>query len=119
MATTTEPHQGLRRHQLLTAEDRRTLPALYSTERAEDPTVQVKFFSPYSNWTWYVLEGGVSPETGRYTFFGLVVGMETELGYFDLDELASATVFRGTPAVERDTSWRSTPLSAVRDGKVT
>jgi hypothetical protein len=42
--------------QLLTQELRSRLPALYSTEQVADPEAKVKFFTPWSNWTWYVLE---------------------------------------------------------------
>ena len=42
--------------ELLTNEIRRRLPALYATEHERDPVAQVKFFSPWLNWTWYVTE---------------------------------------------------------------
>ena len=106
---------GLRRHKLLTKELEAKLPPLYSQEDVDDPQVVVKFFSPYSGWTWYVTEGGVSGTTGRYTFFGLVVGHEPELGYFDLEELSNATAWGGGPAVERDLYWTPQPLSAVKE----
>lgn len=77
---------------------------LYSQDdkSAEDTPVIVKFFSPYSNWTWYVTEGN-QEEDGDWTFFGLVDGHEKELGYFVLSELASLTKMGGQlPLVERD-----------------
>lgn len=110
---------GLRKHKLLTKELERKLPPLYSQEDADDPVVVAKFFSPYNGWTWYATEGGVSPATGRFTFFGFVRGFEGELGYFDLEELEAATVFGGVPAVERDLYWTPMPLSAVIAGEVT
>jgi hypothetical protein len=38
--------------ELLTAELRARLRALYSQEHKIDPTVHCKFFTPDSNWTW-------------------------------------------------------------------
>jgi len=71
-----------------------------------------KLFSPYSNWTWYVTE--MDPATG--TCFGLVDGLEREIGYFDLTELAETTVFGGVPAVERDLYWELRTLGEIKDG---
>ena len=52
---------------LLTKEDLRRLPALRSTEGIpfEKKVLQVKFFDPTSNWTWYAVEFD-----GNDTFFG-------------------------------------------------
>ncbi|MDP2858297.1 MAG: DUF2958 domain-containing protein [Bacillota bacterium] len=93
---------------LLTAEMRRTIPPLYSAEKQEDPMVHTKFFTPDSNWTWFVLEFD-----GEDTFFGLVVGLETELGYFSLSELESARGPLGLP-IERGLYFEPQPLSKVR-----
>jgi len=84
------------------------IPKLYSQEKIKDPIVWVKFFSPYNNWTWLVTEFD-----GNDTFFGLVKGFETELGYFSLRELQN-TKFKGVQAVERDTSFRPMPLSQAK-----
>lgn len=90
---------------LLTKEIRERLPKLYSQEKlGEDAVAQVKFFSPWSNWTWYATEFD-----GEDTFFGLVYGFERELGYFSLSELEGATV-HGMKAVERDMHWDPRPL---------
>jgi len=62
--------------QLLTDEVRTALPALYSQEHVKDPIVRVKFFTPWSNWTWYATEGG--PEGEDFIFFGYVIGFESE-----------------------------------------
>src|SRR6266508_1675749 len=82
---------------LLDQETRAKLPALYSNEKnGLDALVQVKFFLPGSGWTWYASEGSPVDENGYYdtdkekvdfVFFGLVDGLETELGYFALSEL--------------------------------
>jgi hypothetical protein len=43
---------------LLTKEIQQSVPGLYDTEdtEIEDKTCHVKFFTPWSNWTWYVVE---------------------------------------------------------------
>ena len=69
---------------LMTKELRGRIPPLYSAEKQADPMVHAKFFTPDSNWTWYVLEFD-----GKDTFFGLVYGLETELGYFSLSEIST------------------------------
>lgn len=83
---------------LLTDELRARLPALYSQEAEADPVVYAKFFLPGTGWTWYVTEG--SPQEDDFLFFGFVVGLESEFGYFVLSEARkrpdSARPFRGT-----------------------
>jgi len=91
---------------LLTKANLKALPPLYSQDgKGEDALAQVKFFTPWSNWTWYASE--YDPATR--TFFGVVEGPERELGYFQLDELASVTGPWGL-AVERDLHFKPTPL---------
>lgn len=96
---------------LLTAEIRKALPALYSQDgKGYDAIAQVKFFSPYSNWTWYATEFD-----GEDTFFGLVQGHEEELGYFSLKELESLTAMEGKLLlVERDRYFMPRPLTEVK-----
>jgi hypothetical protein len=72
---------------------------LYSTEKQDFAPVLVKFFTPDSSWTWYVLEAGRDGDDWR--FFGLVDGHEKELGYFTLSELQSAKGPLGL-RIERD-----------------
>lgn len=105
-----EANEGLRRHKLMTEDIKKQIPKLYDTEETpkEDKTVYVKYFSPYSNWSWYVLEFD-----GVDMFFGLVKGFEVEYGYFSLSELANVTVFNGVPAVERDLSFAPQPLKEI------
>ena len=59
---------------------RATLPPLYSQENATDLTVHMKFFTPDSGWTWLVTEG--EPDGEGFRFFGYVIGMAEEWGYF-------------------------------------
>src|SRR6187551_1171554 len=83
---------------LLTKEVRKQLPALYSSEDvpAEDKLMVVKFFDPYTSWTWYACEFD-----GKDRFFGFVVGLESEWGYFSLAELESLRLY-GRQRIERD-----------------
>lgn len=97
---------GNRGHKMLTAELRKALPPLYSQDgKGYEAVAQVKFFSPYSNFTWLATEFD-----GEDTFFGLVQGFEEELGYFSLSELEGA--YKGPlPLVERDCWFKPAPLS--------
>ena len=108
-------HAGKRGHQLMTQKLADTIPAIYANEKVADydtVLVHAKLFSPYSNWTWFITE--MDPETGQC--FGLVEGFERELGYFDLTELAEATVFGDVPAVERDLYWKLRTLGEIKSG---
>ena len=69
---------------LLTAELRAQLPDLYAQDgKGGEAIVYAKFFAPDSSqWSWFTLEFD-----GEDTFFGLVDGLERELGYFSLAEL--------------------------------
>jgi hypothetical protein len=79
---------------------------LYSTDGQKGPRkVVVKFFSPDSSWTWYVLEGKQVGED--WEFFGLVEGHEKELGYFTLSDLKTIRGSLRLP-IERDRHFRGT-----------
>jgi len=95
---------------LLTNELRNRLPALYSQEHVVEPVVYAKFFLPGTGWTWYVTEG--SQQEDDFLFFGFVVGLESEFGYFLLSELESVRTSLGL-AVERDLSFREGRLTDV------
>ncbi len=86
---------------MLTKAIRNKLPKLYATEQipALEKRIIVKFFSPWTSWTWYAVEG--EEKDGDFTFFGLVAGNENEWGYFSLNEL---TEVRGPGGlrIERD-----------------
>ncbi len=110
-----DAHSGIRGHELMTKELGESIPALYANENVknyDDVLAVAKLFSPYANWTWYITE--MNPESG--ICFGLVEGLETEIGYFDLTELAEATVFGGVPAVERDLYWQPKTIGEIRRG---
>lgn len=86
------------------------IPDLYETEEISDPICHIKLFTPDSNWTWYVIE--FSKEDSK-TCFGFVQGMESELGYFSLDDLELLRGSLGLP-IERDLSFKSTLLSKIK-----
>jgi hypothetical protein len=105
---------------LLTKEILQKLPVIHSTELlSPDKTpIVVKFFTPDAQWTWYATEastvdaeGEEHPATWRpgpgepalvdFLFFGLVIGLEKEFGYFSLSELVKVRGKLGLP-IERD-----------------
>ena len=94
---------------MLTKELTEKLPRLYSQEEVEDPMVWVKFFTPWTSWTWWGCE--FDPE--ERIFFGLVQGLETELGNFSLDEM-EAIRGPGGLKIERDLYFDPCPLSEVQ-----
>jgi len=94
---------------LLTQANKNALPALYANENTPTGEVvaKVKFFTPWSNWTWYATEFD-----GEDRFFGLVDGFEKELGYFSLAELQRATGPMGLH-IERDMHWQPRTLAEI------
>jgi hypothetical protein len=113
---------------------RANIPPLYATDGAADPPAHIKLFTPDSSWTWYVIEASALMKNGQHrpingaghivfagdsaevvdvVCFGLVVGLETELGYFSLSEIRRARGPLGLP-VERDLFFQPAPLSEVR-----
>ena len=93
---------------LLTQEIRKKLPPLYSQEnKGGKAVVYLKMFCPDSNWTWLATEFD-----GEDTFFGLVDGLEKELGYFSLKELESVRGALGLP-IERDLHWTPKMLEEI------
>lgn len=94
--------------QLLTKELRAKLPPLYTgEEKGIQALALVKFFTPFSIWKWYASEFD-----GEDTFFGLVVGVEAELGYFSLSELQKIRGVHGL-RVERDLHYKPKTLGEL------
>ena len=115
MTTTTwqDAHSGLRRHKLMTKELGDAIPTIGATDGVDDYDEAValaKLFCPHTGWRWYITE--LDSATGLC--FGLVQGFETELGYFDLTELAETTVLGSVPAVERDLYWEPKTIGEIR-----
>ncbi len=69
-----------------------------------------KVFLPGTGWTWYASAG--SQQENDFLFFGFVVGLGREFGYFLLSELESVRTQLGL-AVERDLAFREGRLTDV------
>ncbi len=96
---------------MMTKEVEKALPALYSQEEVSDPVCVLKYFTPWTNWTWYFTEGNKENEDWR--FFGKVVSSmcpDGELGYTMLSEM-TAVNGPGGLKIERDMYWTPKPLS--------
>ena len=107
-----EQYQGLRRHKLMPAAIRKSIPELYAQDgKGMDAIVHLKLFGP-GRFTLYVTEFD-----GEDTLFGYVVsplGADCdELGYSSLSELAS--VWTGYPSIERDCYWTGGGKTTVRE----
>lgn len=86
------------------------LPPIHSqSELGDDAIAQVKFFTPWTYWTWYASE--YDPE--QRVCFGAVVGHVRELGYFSLAELEAIRGPLGL-RIERDLYWTPRPLRECR-----
>jgi len=110
-------NNNIRGMKLLTEEIRRKLPPLYSQDgKGGEAVVYTKYFTPSSNWTWYVTEGEpVTDDSGTevdFRFFGLVDGHFKELGYFNLSELENVNGPMGLP-IERDLYWQPKTLQEI------
>jgi len=85
------------------------IPDLYETEGQTNPICHVKLFTPDSNFTWYIIEFS---KADAKTCYGYVEGLESELGYFTLEELESLHGPLGL-AIERDLSFKPTQFSDI------
>lgn len=95
---------------LLDPASREKLPQLYANEeQGLEAQAQVKFFTPDAQWTWYASEFD-----GEDIFFGLVSGMEVELGYFSLKELQEVKGPLGLP-IERDLHFEPKSLKELME----
>ena len=94
--------------ELLTKDIKNKLPKLGETDgMGIEATVQVKFFTPWTGWTWYATEFD-----GKETFFGYVEGLDNEFGYFTLTELESVEGPAGLK-IERDIMFEPTKLKEI------
>jgi hypothetical protein len=83
----------------------RQTPALYSQDgKGMAVIATVKLFDPSGRWTWYISEWD-----GDKCGFGLVDGLEAELGYIDLECLANSRGRLGI-GIEIDMHWTPRPL---------
>ena len=93
-------------HDLMPAAIAETFPPLYATQHEDDPVARLKWFTPDSSWTWFVVEY----DPAERLCFGLVIGHERELGYFSLEEIQELRGPLGLQ-VERDLYWKAQPAS--------
>jgi hypothetical protein len=106
---------------LITKEIIAKLPAIHEMESKDPSEVPIicKFFTPWSNWSWFVVEGELQvDDEGNeedFLFFGYVVGHSKELGYFVLSELEECKGPWGL-RIERDLHFSGT-LEEVMSGK--
>jgi hypothetical protein len=93
--------------QLMTKEIEQKIPALRTTENMEPSEIDVvvKFFTPWSNWTWYATEGEKQPD-GDWMFYGFVDGIEPECGLWTLSELTEVVGPMGLK-IERDGGFQA------------
>ena len=85
-------------------------PDLYETEGFSNPLCHVKLFTPDSIWTWFIIEFS---KADANTCYGYVQGMDSELGYFTLEELESIHGSLGL-AIERDISFTPTSFAQIK-----
>lgn len=93
---------------LLTQEIRKELPPIGSQDQEKDPTAIVKFFCPWSHWTWFAYEFDQED-----VFFGFVKGNFDEFGTFSLSELESVRGPMGL-TIERDMYFTQKPISKCK-----
>lgn len=94
---------------MLTKEIRKRLPELHSQDgKGDEAIAYVKYFCPWNQWTWFGTEFD-----GKQTFFGLVIGNETELGYFNLQEMENVRGPLGLK-IERDLYFKPCKLSEAK-----
>ena len=103
---------------MLTKAIKKKLPKLYTTDgvKTEDKMVVCKFFTPWSNFTWYVFEGQMQEDlAGDWEFFGAVdIGYgEPELGYFTLAQLTKIRSPAGL-RVERDYHFENVRFGDIK-----
>jgi hypothetical protein len=114
---TTGKHSKARGMKLLTQEVRQKLPPLYAQEdKGGKAIAHLKLFTPDSSLTWYLTEGSpITDDHGNevdFHFFGLVDGLEKELGYVALSELQGVRGPLGLP-IERDLWWEPKTLEEI------
>lgn len=57
---------------------------LYTQEElGYDAVAYIKLFTPWAGWTWYLTEYDPEKKIG----FGLIIGLDVELGYISLEEI--------------------------------
>lgn len=79
-----------------------------SQDKVEDPIIICKFFDPTGSWSWFAIEY----DAKQGIFFGMVHGLEKELGCFSLFELEQLRFPFGL-RIERDLHFEECSLSKL------
>lgn len=87
------------------------IPDLYETEGILNPICHVKLFTPDSNFTWFIIEFS---KADAKTCYGYVQGLDSELGYFTLEELESIHGPIGL-TIERDMLFEATSFTKIKE----
>ena len=91
---------------LLTKKLIKSIPSLYEQDgKGSNALAYIKLFTPDANFTWYITEY----DSNEKLCFGLIDGIERELGYFSLNEIEQIKGPMGLE-VERDVSFQPTKL---------
>ena len=101
------------KNRVMTEGLRKQIPDLYGQDGAGDKAVvYARYFSLSSMGEWYAMEFD-----GVDTFYGLVNLWEPEFGYFSLSEMERMTIkeLAGIPAIERDITFKKTPLKTIQE----
>ena len=64
------------------------LPSIDEADAKDNPPIVAKFTN--DQWNWYII-GGDKLDNGDYLLYGLVDGMEKELGKFTLSQIESVS----------------------------
>jgi Protein of unknown function (DUF2958) len=100
--------------ELLPQEIRAKIPKLYHTRCEEDPIAWVKFFSPFFNWRWYIVE--FEEVDGVAIFYGWMVSSAEQNGRFIRSDLASMRAYFGI-TIEYDPQFVPCPLTHIQQEK--
>ena len=93
----------------LNKRDRERLPPLYSQENNRNPKGQVHYFDVFSKWHWYAIEFD-----GKDLFFGLVLGLEEELGYFSLSDFIELNKTSKKTYIVKDSKFKPQSIKEIR-----
>ena len=97
--------------ELIPQELRDMIPSLYRTRRDSDPIVWIRFYSPFFNWRWYIIE---AEHVDRVLiFYGWMIHTTEPQGRFIRSDLASMRAYFGI-TIERDSQFAACRLSQVQ-----
>ena len=95
---------------VLTKEIAAKTPKLHETDGQGDSAIATAHYF-FASWDWYMVE----LDESSMTAFGLVVGFEIGLGYFNLREFEEINEKYGFDAVERDLYWKPKSIGEIKE----